>query len=72
MKKYDLTEEEAHYFLISDTTSNYAYKMDSDKIKILLKSGKISDLLEASGQLNITALPKPVTRHFLCFPKDIV
>jgi uncharacterized protein len=71
-EKYSLTEEGVHYFLITDTTSNYAYKIGSDKIKILLKSGKVSDFLEASDQLNISVLPKQVTRHFLCFPKDIV
>jgi uncharacterized protein len=71
MEKYGLTAAEIQYFLISDTTSSYAYKIGSDKIKILLKSGKVADLLDASDQLNISEIPKQVTRHFICYPKDV-
>lgn len=69
-KKYNLSREEASYFLISDSTENHAYHPRSDKINIHYKSGKVLDIATASDQLNITVLHKTVTKYFLCYPKE--
>jgi HD superfamily phosphohydrolase len=65
------SESDLSFFFISDTTSNYAYKLDTDKINILTKSGKVKDLIEASDQLNSNNFNKAVTKHFICYPKGI-
>ena len=71
MDKLKLNEDEVDYFVISDKTSNYTYKIGSDKIGILYKSGKVVDIAEASDQLNIKLLSKPTTKYFLSYPKDV-
>ena len=70
-KKYKLTNSEIDYFVIHDETSNYAYQQGADKINILYKDGTVLDISEVSDDLNISLLSKPITKHFLCYPKDI-
>lgn len=70
MDKYNITREEAAYFVFSGKISNQAYKTTSQNINILMKSGKIQDVVKASDQLNLKALSKPVTKHYICYPKD--
>lgn len=70
MHKYDVTENEAKYFVFSGSISNQAYEQGSQEINILYKSGKIVDIVKASDQLNLKALTKPVTKYFICYPKD--
>ena len=70
-KKYRLSDEETDYFVISDKTSNYAYRQGVDKINILYKDGTVHDISEISDDLNISLFSKPVTKYFLCYPKDI-
>ncbi|MCB0805931.1 MAG: HD domain-containing protein [Bacteroidales bacterium] len=68
-ERLNLTEEEARYFLISDTTSNYTYHLGKDNITVLSKSGKLSDITQASDLLNIDVLTRVNTKHFICYPK---
>lgn len=69
--KYNLGNEELKYFVYTDTTSNYTFDPDSGSIKIKHKDGRILDISEASDQLNISVLSNPVTKHFLCYPKEV-
>ena len=69
-KKLKLTEDEVQYFVFQDSIVNNAYNGKKDKINILLKNNKISDIAEAADTLSITAISnKPVKKWFLCFPK---
>lgn len=70
MEKYKISKEEASYFVFSGEISNQAYKTNSQNINILMKSGKIQDVVKASDQLNLKALSKPVTKYYICYPKD--
>ncbi len=70
-KKYGLTKAETEYFVFHDETSNYAYKPGTDKINILFKNGAIKDIADAAGELNISLLAKPITKYFLCYPKNL-
>ncbi|MCD4746738.1 MAG: HD domain-containing protein [Bacteroidales bacterium] len=72
IKFYNLKEDEAEYFVYSDITSNYAYNLKSDKINILYKNGEVVDIAKASDQLNISVLAKAVTKHFLCYSKELI
>lgn len=69
-EKYSLSEEEAKYFVFDGKISNKAYDSRKQNILILKKSGKISDVAKASDHLNLVALSKTVTKHYICYPKD--
>ncbi len=69
IKSEELTEEEASYFVFSDSISNQAYNAEKQRIKLLLKNGKTSDILKESDQYNLEALSKKVTKYFMCYPK---
>lgn len=65
-----LSDEEAEYFVISDSVSNNAYKPGNDKINILYRDGTVKDIAEASDQLNISVLSNTVEKFFICYPKE--
>ena len=69
MKDYNITKEEARYFVFTGSISNQAYHLNTKGINILHKSGKIQDIVKASDQLNLKALSKPVTKYYICYPK---
>lgn len=71
IKRYGISEEEANDLIILDETSNYAYKTGQDKINILFKDGSVKDIADAADELNISLLSKPVTKHFLSYPKNL-
>jgi len=70
-KHFGVPGEEGKHLLISGKTSNHAYHPQQSRINILYKDGSVKDISEASDQLNISVLSHPVTKYFLCFPKDI-
>lgn len=69
-EKYNITEDEAKYFVFQGEISNQAYTRSKQNIKILYKSGKVEDVVKASDQLNLKALSKKVTKHYICYPKQ--
>ncbi|MDA9584524.1 HD domain-containing protein [Flavobacteriaceae bacterium] len=69
LKISKISEEEAKYFVFSGKISNQAYNKDQP-IKIASKNGTIEDIVNASDQLNLQALSKPVNKYFLCYPKN--
>jgi HD superfamily phosphohydrolase len=69
IKNYNISEEEAKYFVFQGSISNQAYQVKTKRINILHKSGKIEDIVKASDQLNLKALSKPVTKYYICYPK---
>lgn len=70
-KTLNLNEEEAGYFVFSDTISSHTYSPVDNKISILYNNGVITDISEASDILNIQVLSKVVKKHFLCYPKEL-
>ena len=69
IKISEISEEEANYFVFTGKISNQAYNKNQP-IKIASKNGTIEDIVNASDQLNLQALSKPVNKYFLCYPKD--
>lgn len=67
--KYNLSEAEAAYFVFSGEIYNVAYTSEINKIRILHRNGKISDVARASDQLNLKALSRPVVKYYICYPK---
>ena len=70
IKTYNISKEEASYFVFTGNISNQAYQIKHQNINILHKSGKIEDIVKASDQLNLKALSKPVTKYYICYPKE--
>lgn len=69
-QRYNISDKEARYFVFSGEISNLAYKKEDEKIYILYKSGKITDVVKASDHFNLKALSKPVTKYYICYPKQ--
>ena len=69
VEQYNISEEDAKYFVFTDEISNQAYESKKQNIKILQKSGKIVDITKASDQFSIKALSKTVTKYYICYPK---
>ncbi|MBB4117754.1 hypothetical protein GGR32_000026 [Mesonia hippocampi] len=69
MQQYNLTEEEAKYFVFKGKVSNLAYNPTSESIQILHKNQKITDVVKTSDQLNLEALSQPVVKYYICYPK---
>ncbi len=67
--KLKLTDKEVGYFVFQDSIINNAYNPKMDKINILLKNGKMHDIVDAADTLNISALSTTVKKWFVCFPK---
>ncbi|MDI1316602.1 HD domain-containing protein [Flavobacterium sp.] len=70
-KEHSITEQEAKYFIFKGKIKNQAYNKDAEPISILKKDRTIEDVVEASDQLNLKALSKPVTKYFICYPKQL-
>ncbi|RLD28914.1 MAG: phosphohydrolase [Bacteroidetes bacterium] len=68
--KYNITKDEAAYFVFKGDVSNQAYQLKNQKINILFKTGKVTDIVKASDHLNLKVLSKPVTKYYICYPKD--
>jgi len=62
---------EASYFIFKGKIKNQAYNKTAEPIHILKKDKTIEDVVEASDQLNLKALSKPVTKYYICFPKHL-
>ncbi len=69
--RYSLSDEEVNHFVFSHSIKNSAYNPANDKINILYKDGQVVDIANASDQLNISVLSTPVTKYYLCYPKDL-
>ena len=59
------------YFFFEGTITNSAYDFGKDHINILFSNGELIDISEASDQLNTAVLCKSVTKHYICYPKNI-
>ncbi len=70
MKRHELSEAEASYFVFEGEISNQAYNMTKETINLLTKAGKVVDVAKASDQLNLEALSKKVVKYYLCYPKS--
>lgn len=67
---YNISDADADYFVFTGQISNQAYSRKKQNINILHKNGKVEDIVKASDQLSLKALSKPVTKYYICYPKD--
>lgn len=67
-KALKIDSHEVNYFVFQEYMINNAYDPRKDTIKVKFKDGTIRDITEASDNLNISALAKPVTKYYLFAP----
>ena len=67
---FNIDISQTHYLAFEDSISNNAYTSHKSNINILYKDGSLKDIVDASDQLNISALSKPVKKHFFCYPEE--
>ena len=63
------SENQLSYFVSTGTIINQAYNKNEYPIGIKFNDKKVIDLISASDHLNIETLTKPVTKHFVYYPK---
>lgn len=69
--KLGYSDQEARYFVFTDSTSNSAYTPDFGPIMIMMKDGGVKELHEVSDQLDFSFHSRMVVKHYLCSPKEI-
>ena len=67
-KGLGLNDDETKYFVFQEQMINNAYDPRKDTIKIKYKDGTVKDITDASDNLNVSALAKPVTKYYLFAP----
>lgn len=72
METHKLSSKEAAYFVFNGSVSNLAYDQKQGGLKILYKNGKVKEVISASDHLSLKVLSKTVTKHYICFPEDIL
>ncbi len=68
---FELNADEAAFFLVNESTSKTLYNPDEPPLHILSKDGSLADIRQVSDQFNFTLMDQPVTRHYLCYPKEV-
>ena len=66
---FDISKEEADYFVINDRIDNKLYEYGG--ITIQFKNGSTADFADASDQLSREILMRTVAKSFVCYPKEI-
>ncbi|RZJ35045.1 MAG: HD domain-containing protein [Flavobacterium sp.] len=66
-----MTPAEAKYYIFKGKIRNQAYSNELEPIRILRRDGTVGDVIEASDQMNLKALSKPVIKYYMCFPKQL-
>lgn len=60
---------DASHFVLAGSIVNNAYDPAKDRIELLYKDGSLRDIAEASDNLGIAALSKPVEKWYLAWPR---
>jgi len=69
-KTYDLSQDDAAYFLISDKAHNSAYNPIHDRINIVFRDGSVKNYSDVSDQISTAMLSKTIVKYFICYPKE--
>lgn len=71
MERFEMQEDDASYFVFTDTIKNNAYKPGEGSIQILMKDGNVLDITQASDNSNLEALAKTVKKYIFCYLKEL-
>ncbi len=68
-KKLNVPLEVCDHFVLTDRIVNNAYDTTQNRIELLYKDGSLRDIAEASDNLGIQALARPVEKWYLAWPR---
>jgi len=68
---FNVSQNQADFFVIEGEITNSAYDEEVGSIRILAKNGNLKDIKEASD-INLEGLTKTVRKHFVCYPGEIL
>lgn len=68
-RKLGIPEHLSDHFVLTDKVVNNAYDTTQNRIELLYKDGSLRDIAEASDNLGIQALAKPVEKWYLAWPR---
>ena len=71
MSLLKLTPQEVEYYFTCDKVENKAYNPCHERIMIKGKSNELTDISEASEQLNNAVMPTTMSKYLLCYPKEV-
>lgn len=66
-----IAEKDVDYFVNTGSISNAGYMASNQKIRILKKDGTVMNIEETVDLPNIKAISKIVTKHYLCWAKNV-
>lgn len=72
VEKLKVAIELSDYFVFSGSITNNAYTTSEQNINILYKNGTVKDLANASDNLGLSELSKPVVKYYLCCDAALV
>lgn len=70
-KKYKVLRGDASFLFSHGVVSNEAYVAEGQTINVLMKSGEVIDIAQASDLPSIKAISKIVKKNYLCWPKNV-
>src|ERR1044071_799924 len=70
-REWKLAKSDAPYLFSHGTVSNEAYLTERNSIQVLMKTGELVDVAQASDLPNIKAMSKIVKKNYLCWPKNL-
>lgn len=65
--RFNISTQEASYFVLADAISTNMYNEKDDSIDILFNDGTIKDIAVASDMLNIQLLSKKVQKYYISY-----
>ena len=65
-KKFPYSPQDLSYLCFKGTVSNTLYKNDNETIKVLLKSGEISNISAIQNAIIVESLSAPVKKFYIC------
>ena len=68
-EKLKIAPEDSARFVLSGSIVNNAYDTGEDRIDLLYKDGSVRDIADASDNLGIRALARPVEKFYLAWPR---
>lgn len=69
-RKYKTLRAETSFLFSHGTVTNEAYA-EGQQINVLMRSGELLDIAQASDLPNIKAISKIVKKNYLCWPKNV-
>jgi len=65
----NLSDEALSYYFMQDETSNMLYNQESERIKILKKTGELIDISEVEHPLINSSITEQVKKYYICFAR---